>query len=60
MLSEVINNENTCNYRRPCKKSQRQGAQGTRREAYFCVRRNNEGHSATQRNAAYGLFARPS
>ena len=48
MLNEVIKNQSMCNYRRPCKKRQRQGAQGTRREAYFGVRRNNEGRSATQ------------
>jgi hypothetical protein len=48
MLNEVVKNQSTCNYRRPCKKRQRQGAQGTRREAYFGVRRNNEGRSATQ------------
>jgi hypothetical protein len=45
MLNEVMINQSTCNYRRPCKKRQRQG---TRREAYFGVRRNNEGRSATQ------------
>ena len=48
MLNEFMKNQSTCNYGRPCKKRQRQGAQGTRREAYFGVRRNNEGRSATQ------------
>lgn len=50
MLNGVIKNQSTCNHdnhERPCKKRQRQGAQDTRREAYFGVRRNNEGRSAT-------------
>ena len=33
---------------RPRKKLQRQGAQIQRNEAYFCVRRNDEGCSVTQ------------
>jgi hypothetical protein len=48
MLNEIMKNQSACNYRRPCKKRQRQGAQGTRREAYFGVLHNNEGRSATQ------------
>jgi hypothetical protein len=48
MLNEFMKNQSTCSYGRPCKKRQRQGVQGTRREAYFDVRRNNEGRSATQ------------
>jgi hypothetical protein len=48
MPNEVMKNQSTGNYRRPCKKRQRQGAQGTRREAYFCVRRSNEGRITTQ------------
>jgi hypothetical protein len=45
MTNDVIKNQST--YRRPRKKLQRQGAQDTRSEAYFGVRRNNEGRSAT-------------
>ncbi len=48
MLNEVMKNKNTHNYGRPCKKRQRQGAQGTRCEASFGVRRNNKGLSVTQ------------
>jgi hypothetical protein len=48
MLNAVMKNQSACNYRRPSKKCQRQGAQGTKRETYFGVRRNNEGRSATQ------------
>ena len=47
MLNEVMKNQSTCNYRRPCKKRQRQGAQGMSCEAYFGVCRNNKGRSAT-------------
>lgn len=43
MLNEVMKNQSTYNYRRLCKKRQRQG---TRYQAYFGVRRNNEGRSA--------------
>jgi hypothetical protein len=45
MFNGVMKKQSLCHYGRPCKKRQRQGAQGTRREAYFCVRRNNEGRS---------------
>jgi hypothetical protein len=48
MLNEVMKNQSSCNYLRPCKKRQRQGAQGTRRETYFGVHRNNEGRSTMQ------------
>ena len=48
MPSKFMNNQSPYNFRRPCKKLQMQGAQDPRSEAYFCVRCNNEGRSATQ------------